>query len=86
MRKDVAARLNEVVKSLECDLEVTAACGRQVATKLLQMARLDLLCEIHGISDTELQAFADELGAKQPARKDSVIYLAERRRARDSRC
>jgi hypothetical protein len=84
MRKDVAARLSEVVKSLESNAEVTAACGRQVATKLLQMARLDLLCKIHGISDAEFQAFADELERKQFARTDSIIYLAERKRIRDS--
>ncbi len=83
--KDVMARLNEVVKSLESNIEVTAVCGRQVATKLLQMARLDLLCKIHEISDAELQTFADELGRKQSTRKDPIIYLAEQRRDRGSR-
>ena len=85
VRKDVADRLNEVVRSLEDNLEVTAASGCQVATKLLRIARLHLLCEIHGITDAELQAVADELERKRPARKDSVVYLAERKRVRDSR-
>jgi hypothetical protein len=84
MRKDVVARLNEVVRSLEGSVEVTDACGCEVVTKLLRMARLNLLCEIHGIADAELQAFADELGRKQPTRKASVVYLAERKRIRNS--
>ena len=85
MRTKVAARLNEVVKSLECNIELTAACGSQVATKLLQMARLDLLCEIHGIRDNELQAFADEMMRKRLTRNEAVITLAELTRSRDSR-
>lgn len=84
MRRDVVLRLNKVVKSLESSIEVTAGCCRQVATKLLQMARLDLLCEIHEISDVELQAFVDELERKQLTRKNPIIYLADRRRVRDS--
>jgi hypothetical protein len=84
MRKDIVERLNEVVKSIESSAEVTAACGRQSATRLLQMARLDLLCEIHEITNAELQAFASELGRKRPARKESVVYLAERKGARGS--
>ena len=83
--KDIVARLNEVVQSLESNVEVTAICGRRVATELLRMARLNLLCEIHEISDAELQAFADELERQQSARKDSIIYLAEPRRVRGSR-
>lgn len=82
--KDIAARLNEVIKSLESNVEVTAVCGCQVTIRLLQMARLNLLCEMHGISDAELRAFADELGEKQPTRKGSIIYLADRRRAGDA--
>jgi hypothetical protein len=85
VRKDVAAQLNAVVKSLESSIEVTAACGCQITTKLLQMARLHLLCEIHGIEDAEFQAFADELARKQQPRKDSVVYLDARRRVRDTR-
>jgi hypothetical protein len=85
MRKDVVTQLNDVVKNIQSNVEVTAACGCQLATKLLQMARLELLCEIHGIEDAEFRAFADELGRRRPARKDSVVDLAERRRVRDSR-
>jgi hypothetical protein len=66
MREDVAARLNEIVVSLERDAEVTAAYGLFVTSKLLRMARLDLLCRIHGISDGELQAIGDELKRKTP--------------------
>lgn len=61
MHADIAARLNEIIVRLERDAELTAACGLPVATKLLRMARLDLLCCIHGISDGELQAIGDEL-------------------------
>ena len=85
MRTNVAARLNEVVKSLECNIELTAACGSQVATKLLQMARLVLLCEIHGITDNELQAFAEEMMRKRLTHNETVISLAELRRRRASR-
>ncbi len=66
MRKDVAARLLEIVEGLERDAKITAACGLHVTTKLLRMARLDLLCRIHGISDDELQAIGDELNRRQP--------------------
>jgi hypothetical protein len=85
MRKDVAARLNEVVGGLAANAEVTAACGCQFATKLLQMARLHLLCEIHGIKDAEFQAFADALAQKQSSRSNTIVYLAERKRVRDAR-
>jgi ribosomal protein S13 len=61
MGDDLAARLNEIVIRLERDAEITAACGLSVTTKLLHMARLDLLCRIHDISDSELQAISDEL-------------------------
>jgi hypothetical protein len=64
MREDLAARLNEIVTRLERDAEVTAACGLPVTTKLLRMARLDLLCHIHDISDAELQAIGEELERK----------------------
>jgi hypothetical protein len=66
MREDVAARLNEIVGRLERDAEFTAACGLPVTSKLLRMARLDLLCRIHDISDGELQAIGDELKRKTP--------------------
>jgi hypothetical protein len=66
MREDLAARLNEIVIRLERDAEVTAACGLPVAAKLLRMARLDLLCRIHGISDGELRAIGDELKREAP--------------------
>ncbi|HTV37209.1 MAG TPA: hypothetical protein VMF12_12330 [Xanthobacteraceae bacterium] len=64
MGEDLAARLNEIVVRLEHDAEITAACGLPVTTKLLHMARLDLLCRIHDISDGELQAIGDELNRK----------------------
>jgi len=83
--KDIVARLNEVVQSLESNVQVTAVCGRRVATELLQMARLNLLCDIHEISDAELRAFADELERQQLGRKDSIVHLAERRRVHGSR-
>lgn len=66
MRKDVAARLLEVVEGLEREAKVTAACGLPVTAKLLRMARLDLLCHIHGISEDELQAIGEELDSRQP--------------------
>jgi hypothetical protein len=66
MREDIAARLLEVVQDLDRDVEVTAACGLGVTTKLLRMARLDLLCLIHDISEGELQTIGDELQRKQP--------------------
>lgn len=66
MREELAARLNEIVVRLEHDAEVTAACGLPVTTKLLRMARLELLCRIHDISDRELQAIGDELKRKAP--------------------
>jgi hypothetical protein len=68
MREEVAARLNEIIGRLERDAEVTAECGLPVASKLLRMARLDLLCRIHGISDDELEAIGDELVRKTPGR------------------
>jgi hypothetical protein len=73
MRKDVAAQLLEIVEGLERDAKVTAACDLQVTTKLLRMARLDLLCRIHGISDGELQAIGDELDSRQPFGDDTAI-------------
>jgi hypothetical protein len=66
MHKDVAAQLLEIIEHLERDAKVTADCGLHVATKLLRMVRLDLLCRIHGISDGELQAIGDELDSRQP--------------------
>jgi hypothetical protein len=66
MHKDVAARLLEIVEHLERDAKVTAASGLHVTTKLLRMARLDLLCRVHGISDDELEAIGDELDSRQP--------------------
>jgi len=66
MREDLAARLVEIVEHLERDAEITAGCGLQVATKLLRMARLDLLCHLNGISEGELRALGDKLGRRQP--------------------
>ncbi len=65
-RKDVAAQLLEIVARLDRDAEVAAACGLHVAAKLLRMARLDLLCRVHGISDGELQAIGEELNSRRP--------------------
>jgi hypothetical protein len=76
----VKAHLDEIVKHLERDIEVTAACGLELTAKLLHMARLDLLCKIHAISDTELHAFTDQLNATPPARKRKLAYLADRSR------
>ena len=76
-KKEVKARLDAVVKNLEQNIEVTAACGLEVTADLLRMARLDLLCQIHDISDDELQAFIDELITLKPAGRSSVIYLTE---------
>jgi len=69
MGEDLAARLNDIVVRLERDAEVTAACGLLVATKLLRMARLDLLCRMHDISDGELQAISDELARDRRPRR-----------------
>lgn len=80
MDADVATRLDEIVRRLERDGEVTAACGLKLATKLLQMARLELLCQIHEISDAELDAFTDRLSAKPAARNGTLVYLADRKR------
>jgi hypothetical protein len=66
MHKDVAAQLLEIVEHLERDAKVTATSGLHVTTKLLRMARLDLLCRVHGISDGELQAIGDELDGRRP--------------------
>jgi len=76
----VKAHLDEIVKHLERDIEVTVACGLELTAKLLHMARLDLLCKIHAISDTELLAFTDQLNATPPARKRKLAYLADRSR------
>jgi hypothetical protein len=67
MREDLATRLTEIAERLERDAEVAAACGLRVTTKLLRMARLDLLCHIHDISEGELQAIGDELKRNRPA-------------------
>lgn len=66
MREDLATRLTEIAERLGRDAEVAAACGLPITTKLLRMARLDLLCHIHDISDGELQAIGDELKRKWP--------------------
>jgi hypothetical protein len=84
MRKKGSARLLAVVKRLERDIEVTSADGLPAAAQLLRMARLDLLCQIYGISDDELTAFFDELAASQRRRGATVIHLAERRRQKTS--
>jgi hypothetical protein len=68
MRRNEAARLTGVVKALERDIEITAAYGLQGTTRLLRAARLDLLAQIHGISDAELQALSDALAGKKSAR------------------
>jgi hypothetical protein len=84
MGKDFTAHLGEMVKRLERDIEVTAACGLHTTTKLLDAARLDLLCNIHAISDLELRGLAEELCAQNAARDGSIVYLAERKRIRDA--
>jgi len=66
MDADATVRLDEIVRQLERDIAVTAACGFELTAKLLHMARLDLLCNIYAISDTELDAFADQLHASRP--------------------
>jgi hypothetical protein len=73
LRNDVAIQLLEVVEHLERDAKVTAACGMQVTTKLLRMVRLDLLCQIHGISERELEAIGDELNSRQPMSDGTAI-------------
>lgn len=84
MGEDFTTRLSEIVKRLERDMEITAACGLQTTTKLLDAARLDLLCSLHAISDLELRRLADELCARDAASAGSVIYLAERKHIRDA--
>jgi hypothetical protein len=66
MRDDVAARLLEIAEGLERDAKATAGYGLDDTAKLLRMARLDLLCRIHGISDRELRAISDGLNRPQP--------------------
>jgi len=66
MREDVAARLNEIAIRLERDAEFTAACGLPDTAKLLRMARLDLLCRIHNISESELRAIGDQITRQEP--------------------
>jgi hypothetical protein len=66
MRKDESAQLHEIVKDLERGAAITAARGLHVTTKLLRMARLELLCQIHQISSGELRAIGDRLRRTQP--------------------
>jgi organic hydroperoxide reductase OsmC/OhrA len=80
MPEDEAACLNEVVKTLERDIEVTAAVGLDSTAELLRMARLDLLMHIHGISDEELQALIEALSAKNLSPESKIINLAARKR------
>jgi ribosomal protein S13 len=54
--EDVAARLNEVIGTLERYIGMTAGFGLDLAAELLRMARLDLLMRLYGISDEELEA------------------------------
>ena len=82
MRKDVAARLNEVVKNLERDIAVLASCKFHLTVKLLRMARLDLLARIHGISDHELTAFAEALSKPAPTRRRTVVRASGQKRRR----
>jgi hypothetical protein len=84
MGDDITARLSEIAKRLECDMQVTAACGLQTAAKLLDAARMDLLCSIHAISGPELQLLVDELNVRNSAGASSIVYLAERKRIRDA--
>jgi hypothetical protein len=68
MRKGAAAHLNGIVRTLEHDIEVTAAYGLDGTVKLLRAARLDLLTRIHGISETELAALSEAFTLKKPMR------------------
>jgi len=80
MPDDVAARLNEIVRALERDIDVTAALGLDFTAGLLRMARLDLLMHVHGISDGELQALGDALSAENLSPEGNVIDLGRRKR------
>jgi hypothetical protein len=80
MREDVALHLNDIVKALDRDIEATAGYGLHVTASLLRMARLDLLSQIHGISDEELEGFSDALIEKTSIRDHAVLCFNSRKR------
>jgi hypothetical protein len=75
MREDVAARLNEVIGTLERNIDVTAGLGLDTAAALLRMARLDLRMRRYGISDEELEAFRQALDDAKNTDPENKIAL-----------
>ena len=85
MRKGAAAHLSGVVRTLEHDIEITAAYGLDGTVTLLRAARLDLLTRIHGISETELAALSDAISLRRPVRSRPTRGSEPRHSARSDR-
>jgi len=80
------------VKQMIDDLEDTIATARErsysFVTHLLEMARLELLMQYHGIQERELDTFCEALteeGAANRNRRSVILGAASPRRARRAR-
>lgn len=80
MRGDVAEHLLEFIKSLEREIEFALRHKLDVAADLMRMTRLELLTQLHGISDEELQAFSDSLSSDKPTRGGSAVSQSSPKR------
>jgi hypothetical protein len=81
--EDMAAKLDEVVGTLERTIDVTAGFGLDVTAELLRMARLDLLMRLYEISDEELEAFREALGGAKNTDSENKAALRKGGHAAD---
>jgi ribosomal protein S13 len=81
--EDAAARLNEVIGTLERTIEMIAGFGLDLAAELLRMARLELLMRLYEITDEELEAFREAMDNAKSADPENKIALSKGGHAAD---
>ncbi len=88
MTDDDAAAVKEMIDTLEGAIDTARARSYSFVTHLLEMARLELLMQYHGIQECELDTFCEALtqkSASQHDRRAVIVGNASPRRTRRGR-
>jgi len=85
---DDAAAVKQMIDSLEDTIATARGRSYLFVTRLLEMARLELLMQYHGIQECELDTFCEALteqSGSQRGRRSIIMGDASPRRARRAR-
>ena len=81
MNDDMREQLREMATMLGTQIDVVRRHGFKDTALLLSMAKLDIELKIHGISEGELRALTDVLGARRSESASATVIDLMARKA-----